>query len=406
MVDLWQISLSDPACAHRQFFRCSEPSADALPTADARLPLPAHPFAHTRASAAEQSVWEAVWRWLHIGTADSAELPADRAEPPSLPSVASVLNDQSEIQRLGACYALGLAARDGNATTRGDALARLAELLVGSDAHPARAVVQRSAQYGLTAAGQAAVPLLLKVLHESTAEASLLVAGDEAADEARNTAVRALFALGEAAAPTTKVIDAIVSVQDRWRARLNACIADPPPAVDGRIGPLAAWHRGVSVCVHALAMLAGRADKDAATTMRLARLLLPWTLQPDPIGDSCPQELIFTCSSNAAFWISEGAAVGLLRLVGGAPSAARRGAVVKPSTPASQTDQRFVQGLCMLALQRSLAADRGSALSALLSESYQAWAGVYAAAGGSASDKARPGEVENVATRTEWHLLQ
>ena len=60
----------------------------------------------------------------------------------------------------------------------------------------------------------------------------------------------------------------------------------------------------------------------------------------------------------------------------------------------------------MLAHQRSLVVDPGSALSALLSESYQAWAGVYAAAGGSASDKARPGEVENVATRTEWHLLQ
>jgi hypothetical protein len=99
--------------------------------------------------------------------------------------------------------------------------------------------------------------------------------------------------------------------------------------------------------------------------------------------------LLFTGSGCAAWWISEGAAIGLLRLVSsaaadsGAKSCLARGHVVKASAPATQNDQRFVQALCMLALQRSLAAlgpDRE--LTKVLSGAFSRWAAVYSDASG------------------------
>ena len=87
-----------------------------------------------------------------------------------------------------------------------------------------------------------------------------------------------------------------------------------------------------------------------------------------------------------------------------------RGGVVKRTAPASQTDQRFVQAFCLLALQRSLApSGRDCPLSTLLGSARSRWEAVYAAGGGSATNKALSGAAaeggEAKLTPTEWYYM-
>ena len=334
--------------------------------------------------AAAAPIWESLWSW-HQGGGDIAPSRA-------LPSVAEVLGNPNDIERIAAAYVMASHAQAGSA----DALARLEELLL-SEPQP---VAQRAAMYGLAAAGRAAVPTLLRVLRDSAAAADedweAGVAGEPLA-----TATRAIFALGEAAEPTPEVLEALTALLERWHANLRACIADPPATANGRPNALAYWHRAVAICVQAVSLLAERCA-DESVCLAIAGVLLPLTLELDPIGDRVPRELIMTGSTCAGWWISEGAAIGLLRLVSSAarasPSGARataaRGGVVKSSAPASQNDQRCVQALGMLALQRSLAAlGPDAALTKLLSAAHSRWGAVYGAAS------------EGPREPTGWHQL-
>jgi hypothetical protein len=359
-------------------------------------PAPARSLTWYGGSPAEEHIWQAMWDWLH----GSGGAPAAAVGARALPPARSVAEEATDVGRVGACYALGGAARGGSQV----GLARLDELLLHG-----KPAVQRAAMHGLAAAGAAAVPLLLELLRGPACTTA------SAPSVGLDTAVRALFVLGEAAAPATEgfsfrfVVDTVAAILCRWQANLLECIAAAaPPPPGGRIGPLAGWHRAVAACVQCLSVLAERAPACAAA--KIAQLLLPFTLVADPIGDgtgAVPRSRMFTGSANAGFWISEQAAIGLLRLAsrgGGRPQPA----LVKRSSPASQVDQRFVQGLCLLALERSLAADPRSALSGLLQRSRPAWLAVYAAAGGTAVDnRAAGGGAEGDAAAplhmTEWY---
>jgi hypothetical protein len=350
-----------------KFFRVSETPL----RIDVELPDPRPVFPASVAA----PVWMSLWSWYTGAAAQELEQ--------RLPQVADVLSSPNEIERIAAGYVMANHAALGSA----DALGRLEELLL-CEAQP---VAQRAGMYGFAAAGQIAVPTLLRVLRRATSGAS----GVDATGEKLNTAVRAVFALGEAALPTTEVLDVLAPLLAQWLQNLHdACAADPPPAgpmnADGGISMLAAWHRASAVSVQALSLLAERVDAgDEDTSLRIAGLLLPLTQSLDPLGGKVPHNLLFTGSGCAAWWISEGAAIGLLRLVSsaaadsGAKSCLARGHVVKASAPATQNDQRFVQALCMLALQRSLAAlgpDRE--LTKVLSGAFSRWAAVYSDASG------------------------
>ena len=331
-----------------KFFRVSEPDVSSVPR-----PLPT--VLSDEGSAAQQSVWRAIWQWYQGGIASVTE-----ADSPS-PTVGEVLGSSVEMVRVGDCYRMAQHAAAGSAS----ALMQLQELLLCTQTP----VAQRAAMYGLASTGNAAVPCLLAVLRGVTAGGREGVF-EPMAGEDLNTAVRCVFALGEAATPTGDLLDLLGDLLlPQWMGNLRECIADSPslPA-DGKIGAVAAWHRAVAVCVHALGVLAERAI-DEPTALRIAKLLLPLTLELDPIG-GCGMDLslAFTGSGCAAWWISEGAAIGLLRVVSSAAGRHQtavqcRGGVVKRLSPAEQNDQRYVQALGMLALQRSLAAtapDRSS----------------------------------------------
>ena len=76
----------------------------------------------------------------------------------------------------------------------------------------------------------------------------------------------------------------------RFLGHLRACTAALAPA--GGMGAttggaLAGWHRAAAVCVQALSLLAERVA-DQPTALRIAGLLLPLTLELDPVGDAVP----------------------------------------------------------------------------------------------------------------------
>jgi hypothetical protein len=395
-----------------KFFRVSEP-ADAI----GGVPRPA--FSPSGGSVAQKRIWEAIWTW-HGGGGGAPTL---SQEP--LPAVAEVLASPNDVERVGVCYAMAQhAAAAGPAA--GEALAQLDELLRCAG----RPVVQRAAMYGLAAAGPAATPALLRILRSNaTAAACAACAADPLAADGLNTALRALFALGETAVPTTDTVALLGELLARFQGHLQVCTVAPAAAGAAGAttgGALAGWHRATAICVQALSLLAERVA-DQATALQIAELLLPLTLELDPVGDAVPMHLLYTGSSNASFWISEGAAIGLLRLVSSAGAgsggsdraspqehqakvAAVRGGVVKRLAPASQTDQRFVQAFCMLALQRSLAiSGRDCPLSRLLGGARSRWEVVYAAGGGSAATQAPNGVAagggEAKLTPTEWYYM-
>eukprot|EP01051_Picozoa_sp_SAG22_P009593 SAG22_NODE_809_length_7067_cov_5.261768_1_plen_385_part_10 len=373
-----------------KFFRCSTPPPAgpeaAAAAAAATAPLSGPAFDPSLGgSAAQRSIWESLLAW-HRGQGGGGPLPPPPPPPgDALPTVAAVRDSRSDSERLGACYAMARhVAAAASPAAAGPALLQLEELLLCER----RPVVQRAAMYGLAAAGPAAAPVLLRLLRShAVASAEADTIDDPMASARLNTALRALFALGEAAAPTAELVELLGELLADWLAKLRAECALVAAGGDsgGTTGRLAGWHRATAIAVQALSLLAERvlvpvvppgpchqeaaavaADSDPlALQLRIGELLLPLTVELDPIGDTVPSAQTYTGSGNAAFWISEAAAIGLLRLVssGGRGQqeavAAVAGGIVTPLSPASQTDQRYVQALCLLALERCRATNGG-----------------------------------------------
>ena len=96
-----------------KFFRVSEPDVSSVPR-----PLPT--VLSDEGSAAQQSVWRAIWQWYQGGIASVTE-----ADSPS-PTVGEVLGSSVEMVRVGDCYRMAQHAAAGSAS----ALMQLQELLL------------------------------------------------------------------------------------------------------------------------------------------------------------------------------------------------------------------------------------------------------------------------------------
>ena len=273
-----------------QFFRATCPGPAPSWNSAAR-PTEPDPFGYTGGSAAQRATWEAVWRW-HLGGAPS---PAAHLLPPGSSAAriakltAVVRQSDREVERIGSGYALGAAASAGDVA----AVAALIGMLMNG--LPA---TRRAAMYGLASAGQPAVSALMAAVVEA------------AADPAKeHQAVAALLALGEAShAPTIETVAVMGSALSRWRdemaahvesARIPADVEDANRSIphrslltSGGANKMSdpdlfatARQRSIAAAVQALAMLAERAaaaaDRPAAAA--IAELLLPLTLQPEPV---------------------------------------------------------------------------------------------------------------------------
>jgi len=320
-------------------FRVSHPAMPTWAHVD-DIPRPFTPGAEMH------PVWERVWNWM-CGSAASSSGGYDGDDSDSLRLFEIASSSSSDAERVGACYSLGAMARGGSKL----ALAKLGKLLVTTG----RPQTQRAAMHGLASAGASAVPSLLAVVEASAEHAS------PDTPEQLNNCTRALFALGEAASDRqggyrlntgSEAIDTVERTLSRWLGRLGSAMKAPPTRIDGRISNWAAWHHAIAVCVQTVSLFCEQAaESDNELSLRLAQILLPLTLEPDPF--SCAPEEAFQPAHN--FWISEQAAIGLLRLASGTAGSGAEslGRAVKNSTHAEFSDQRTVQGLCLLALQRS-----------------------------------------------------
>ena len=154
-----------------QFMRTQEPcapshnsSGDAVPT------WPDSPLA---------PAWQSQWEWLH--GAPPGSMPCSSAFPVPSPDAIFDTDVTAETERIGAAYHM---AREG------DVQSLRAALLSGQEAP------RRAAMYGLSAAGDAAVPILLKQLSSI----------DQVDPNVRSASA---FALGECASPNSEVIRAL-----------------------------------------------------------------------------------------------------------------------------------------------------------------------------------------------------
>ena len=228
----------------------------------------------------------------------------------------------------------------------------------------------------LANAGDCAVNTLLRILRDE-----LGAGASPASPDRLNIAVSSVFALGEAAvSPSGEAIALLAEVLTAWQGRLLSAIQENEPPQMQAEGPvvsaIATWHRAVAACVQALSVVAEHtANRDEELALRIAHLLLPLTLEPDPLA-AIPDRAFQPAN---AFWVSEHAAIGLLRLASGTAGAETRGRVVTNECHAEFGDQRTVQGLCLLALQRSEACGKAR-LRRLLEPCAEQWAALHDAA--------------------------
>ena len=141
------------------------------------------------AAAEAAPICESLWRW-HLGETRAAEAEEeDSAEVARLGALVTALpRDGDEAERVGAAYTLGACGSEA-------AIAVLAEALCSTENESAR----RAGSLGLGAAGDRAVPTLLRVLQ--TADLPPLVAGS------------AVEALGDAAmSPDLAVVDTLQAI--------------------------------------------------------------------------------------------------------------------------------------------------------------------------------------------------
>jgi hypothetical protein len=100
--------------------------------------------------------------------------------------------------------------------------------------------------------------------------------------------------------------------------------------------------------------------------------LLPWAAAPEPGsqleilgtgGRAVGRSVFSAAGQQSEFWCREGAALGLLRLSGGAQSSPTTSLLhaVQSTTPAFHGDRRYIPGLCRGALRRLRSAAQATA---------------------------------------------
>ena len=353
----------------------------------------------------------------------------------------TIQSSNKDIDRVGAAYALGSLAgtdvvpgsRPGNDIVSSqhrqhDALKALDRLLDGQ--HNAR----RAAMYGLAAAGMSAVDLLIKRISRpddyplSVVVAAVFALGEactqpttEVVAELGNLLVHWRRSMDNYCADVASAAADQREVSMTERAYLTSGGANSMNPMDGYATALQrgtstvstltfAWHPAYptswllcvlrwcsresalldalgidsSVCLRqvvlALGMLAERvvANCDTALGVHICKLLLPVTCAPEP-ADSLPPG--FVRPAQGAYWVSEGAALALLRLCSDASTV--DGNCVAPTMPSQHSDARFAPGFCLLAMRRAEAGGGGvvgQAVLPMLHATLPRWQQLYALA--------------------------
>ena len=148
------------------------------------------------------------------------------------------------------------------------------------------------------------------------------------------------------------------------------------------LGLVGLQHRAVAACVQALRSVGERvaAAGDDANVRRILELLLPLTVQPEVMLE-VPPETLYTGLPASRYWISEGAALGVLGLC----SAGCVGGSVSVPSPIGDRWSARPASLCLLALERCRAS-QGAAL-AQLEQLEGEWRRAHEAEDASESDR-------------------
>ena len=127
------------------------------------------------------------------------------------------------------------------------------------------------------------------------------------------------------------------------------------------------YQRGIAAAVQALGLIAQRISSTstefsgiASMQRQVCALLLPLTMETEPVEQLPPGAVK---PAQAAYWVTEGAAFALLMLCdgpGAATGADGSATSVAPTMPAHHSDPRYAYGMCLLALQRAVSAERRS----------------------------------------------
>ena len=210
-----------------QFFRTSSPTTpswDHDPAADeAGMFAVATDGTDGASTQEQQAVWRSVYGWMK-GAPPTATNLATGAETEGLLRQLHSPENQAERERVGAAYALGRCAADG------DAIA-LTGLLEAVSQHDGAEESRRAAVYGLAAAGDAAVPGLVAALTGATAAHGPDVAGTivPAVAHALGEAAREDTVAGSCATAATALVDTMKKLETRTGLYEDVS----PGAVDG-----------------------------------------------------------------------------------------------------------------------------------------------------------------------------
>ena len=345
-----------------QFFRTSAPTTPTW----AHDPRFQHEDAFAGGCMEQRAVWHSVWNWMKGNPAtytsshssDSVDITARAARTAQLIGTLQDARMEAERERVGAAYALGHAAAEGDACALKALLSAVSQLETES--------LRRAAVYGLAASGDVAVEGLVAELRAAT-----LAGTAGTGDQVAGSVVPAIaHALGEAARRpdscdlatnalllTIKTMNQLLATrqrEDHGQSKDGETAAEHSHGVD-RVSTKLRFALATSIqalgCVAERVVSAPLSEQLALQPLaeRICDALLPYTTLAVEPGDASVGGGV----AGDSHWAREAASLGLLRLASGDGRGVGTGQVIQHTSPAYHSDDRFIAAFGRLAERRS-----------------------------------------------------